>query len=481
MHIAIVNSAGHNCFVFTRDGFRQDYSKKGNVDIFLNNQTATSQTFNISKPQFITFFYLKDSVKNDYLIYRFFLTPGDNISFAADFSKKGGAIVVTGKGSNNNQPLLGNFNDIDLEKLYGDTIPYRIIDSINLHQKKDRNAITRYIKKYNPSASFVKSINYDFEYKAVTTYYRFKESTRFVVRDAYFRNYEKWQSVSDSLFKQVQLNNSDALSAKSYTDLLNEFLLREKERLWYEANSNPTAFYKEWYNTDITNGQKLFYADQQNLLQEKIINKYFSGDVAEYLYGALLDGALNESEHNNIVDIFNRFKKRFPESKYVTWFAPFIDAIDKRQHLPLSADMLFVTDNGTKLNTFDEVLALNKGKTILLDMWGTWCAPCREEINKNSAAIKEHFKDKGLTYVYVANFDEIHEKEWKSLIAYFDLKGTHILANGSLSRDIMTKVGGHGYPTYVVIKRDGTYQLSKAGYPMDRNILIKQLEDALAL
>jgi protein-disulfide isomerase-like protein with CxxC motif len=60
------------------------------------------------------------------------------------------------------------------------------------------------------------------------------------------------------------------------------------------------------------------------------------------------------------------------------------------------------------------------------------------------------------------------------------MEGFHILANLKLTKDIMQKVKGNGFPTYVIIKKDGTYELSKAGYPMNREILIKQLEEALA-
>ncbi|HEX4372477.1 MAG TPA: hypothetical protein VHZ50_04135 [Puia sp.] len=110
---------------------------------------------------------------------------------------------------------------------------------------------------------------------------------------------------------------------------------------------------------------------------------------------------------------------------------------------------------------------------------GTWCGPCRESLLENSDSIKTHFQNKGLDYLYVANHDESNPAKWKKLIPYYNLSGTNILASKTLTEDIMQKVKGEGYPTYLIIKRDGSFELSKAGAPMNRNVLYKQLEDAL--
>lgn len=480
LHITLLNSTNPDCSLSTSDAFDFDYLKKGDIDIHLGKGYKSLYTFNLTQPRVVSFFCSRDSTRSNSLSYVFFLSPGDDLFFKADFSKNNDGIVVTGKGANNNQPLIGSFDNIDLMKFYGDTIPNRVIDVINHQQSIYKSNAESYIKQFKPTAAFIKNINYNVEYNAANTYYNFKENNKFQVRDAYTRNFDKWQHVNDSLFAIIKLNNNDALISNSYTGLIRSFLMREKERLWGESFKNPAAFFKEWYNTDATAGSKLFNDDQQNLLKEKIINKYFTGKSAEYLYAVLLDNATAERNPKNIVQIFERFMQRYPHSKYVEWFSPSIDTVKRRQQQRLTADMVFVTDNGIKLNNFDEVLALTKGKTILLDMWGTWCGPCRSEIEKNGAAIKAHFKDKGVSYLYVANFDLQNEKEWKSLIAYFDLKGTHILANKNLSQDIMAKVKGNGYPTYVVIKKDGSYEQSKAGYPMNRDLLIKQLEEALA-
>ena len=112
-------------------------------------------------------------------------------------------------------------------------------------------------------------------------------------------------------------------------------------------------------------------------------------------------------------------------------------------------------------------------------MWGTWCGPCRSELLQNSDSIKHYFNNKGLDYLYIANHDIGKDDKWKELISYYNLTGTHILASANLTKDIMTKVKGTGFPTYVIIKKDGTFELSEAGYPMKREVLVKQLEKVL--
>ncbi|RYY06937.1 MAG: TlpA family protein disulfide reductase, partial [Sphingobacteriaceae bacterium] len=330
-----------------------------------------------------------------------------------------------------------------------------------------------------PDSVFLKDWRENQKYYVAEKYYSFKEDNKFYVSKSYKSNYIKWQQVQDSLFTIKNLNNDNALNAYNYCLLLRDFLLREKEALWHLKEADPEKFYIEWYNS-ISEGELSFKNDRKNLLKEKIINKYFSGKSAEYLYAVLFNEAINNANHENLESIFVRFKNQYPASKYIAWFEPTIKSLVEKQKIKLNDKMIFADNNGLNITKFEEVLKLMKGKTVLLDMWGTWCSPCLQEIEKNSQFIKDRFQGKGLDYLYVANFDLKNEKKWKELIAYYHLEGNHVLANISLNKDIMAKVKGTGYPTYVIIKKDGSYELSKAGYPMNREILIKQLEEAIA-
>lgn len=97
----------------------------------------------------------------------------------------------------------------------------------------------------------------------------------------------------------------------------------------------------------------------------------------------------------------------------------------------------------------------------------------------NASSIRAYFKDKPVDFLYIANYDLTQEDAWKKLIAFYDMEGQHILASQELTSDIMDAIKGKGFPTYLIIKKNGSYEVSKAGYPMDRKVLIKQIEECL--
>jgi thiol-disulfide isomerase/thioredoxin len=476
LHISISNSKGAICYLYIPGQWNHSL-----VDMILNEGQA-GYILNLTKPQFaqLTCFDPADWA-HKHFSYLLLLSPGDRLGLKADLNKPGFDLKVSGKGSNNNQPLMSAMESIDVSGFYRDTLPYRAINAINAAQKARQSNLNKYIRLYNPSPLYINYWKVSLRYYASDLYNNFKGTNKNYVWEAYYRNYAQWQKITDSLFSVVKLNNDAALAAFHYSELVCSFLLGERGHLSDEEYLHPEAFYREWYGTDTVEGKKQFSADRKNIPKEKIINRYFTGKTAECLYAVLLAGAADDRNPTNIPGIFGRFKEKYPNSKYIGIFKKSVDTIIAKQKHTLNGSMVFMAGNGTKFNTLDEVLAAMKGKTVLVDMWGTWCGPCREEIEKNSAAIRAHFKDKGLTYLYIANNDLDNREQWKKLIAYFDIEGMHLLANKSLTDDIMAKVKSNSYPTMFIIKKDGTFELSKTAYPIERDVLIKQLEDDLAL
>lgn len=486
-------------------------AKKGGTSIPLNNSLAGSGTIDIKQPGPVNLdviYSIEGKAAEDNISYTLFLTPGDDLALKIDPGKKTNNVTVTGKGSNNNQPEIFALTDIFSDNEYvGDKTPYRALPGIIKQQKLNKALLNNYIAKYKPSDAFIQFSQMNVIYYAAAKYFFMKTKNLDQTR-----NYGPWQKAQDSLFTNIKnnaegltpkfkdevvtailtnntpqarlrgaanLNNDAALAGYNYTYLVSFFAERDYERLMMKQGDNPTAFYKEMYHTSVANGKKLFTDEEKSLLQEKSINKYFTGKTAEYLYVGWIKRNLAWSNYRNITLIFDHFKRKYPTSKYIAELSGPINAIiAKQQNQKLNNKMVFVADNGTKLNTLKDVLAITKGKTVFVDMWGTWCSPCREEIEKDSGPLRAYFKGKGVDFLYIANHDVAHEKEWKKLIAYYHMEGMHILANDKLDRDIMARLKSSGYPTYFIIKKDGTFQKSKAQYPIDLPALTKELETA---
>ena len=126
--------------------------------------------------------------------------------------------------------------------------------------------------------------------------------------------------------------------------------------------------------------------------------------------------------------------------------------IPKPPSLKSAEDVANMSDGEQLLRKLIETY---KGKIILLDIWGTWCAPCKAAL-KHSQEEYERLKDYDLVYLYLAN--DSPEETWQSIIEEYNVLGDNVV-HYNLPKDqqqaIERFVKIKGYPTYKLIDRDG--------------------------
>jgi thiol-disulfide isomerase/thioredoxin len=139
-----------------------------------------------------------------------------------------------------------------------------------------------------------------------------------------------------------------------------------------------------------------------------------------------------------------------------------------------------------KLNTGDDVAGMSdgekmlrkicepyKGKIILLDVWGTWCGPCKELLS-HSQQEYERLKDYDLVYLYLANRSS--NESWKSVIKEYNIVGDNVV-HYNLPEDQQTAIehylSVHAFPTYKLIDRNGNV--------LDIDVNVRDLESLARL
>ena len=128
---------------------------------------------------------------------------------------------------------------------------------------------------------------------------------------------------------------------------------------------------------------------------------------------------------------------------------------------------------------FREILKPCEGKVVYLDVWGTWCGPCKKEMEYVSA-IKQAMKDKEVVFLYLANGSP--EVSWKNIIKEYSLTGeqvVHYNLPNKLQNILEKYLQIKHYPTYLLIDRNGEIVDREPPRPSSENQLVDYLNKCL--
>ena len=101
------------------------------------------------------------------------------------------------------------------------------------------------------------------------------------------------------------------------------------------------------------------------------------------------------------------------------------------------------------------ILEPYKGKLVLLDVWGTWCSPCKKAL----AHSKEEFERLApydVVYLYMANSSP--EESWKNIIKLYDLVGdniAHYRLPAAQQSAIENYLNIRSFPSYRLFDKEG--------------------------
>jgi thiol-disulfide isomerase/thioredoxin len=110
-----------------------------------------------------------------------------------------------------------------------------------------------------------------------------------------------------------------------------------------------------------------------------------------------------------------------------------------------------------------------QGKVLIVDIWGTWCPPCREEI-PHFIALHHHYRDAGLEIVGLNKENGSPEAQAQKVREFRDKFGIPYRCAIITERVISQIPDFDGFPTTLFFDKQGKLRLMYVGYHEAREL-----------
>jgi thiol-disulfide isomerase/thioredoxin len=117
-----------------------------------------------------------------------------------------------------------------------------------------------------------------------------------------------------------------------------------------------------------------------------------------------------------------------------------------------------------------------KGKVVLVDVWATWCGPCKQQI-PHAKKLEEELHGMDVVFLNVSVDEEKDKEKWKQMVIDEKLGGVHIFAGGwsKITKDYKIT----GIPRFMLFDKNGNVISTEAPRPSDpalKTLIMKYLK-----
>lgn len=208
-------------------------------------------------------------------------------------------------------------------------------------------------------------------------------------------------------------------------------------------------------------------------------NHRLTGKAQEAALAQLFLNDENEERYDlKLVQLSDKFRKLYPKSLWLPWVNRAVDKNCSFNRTEITADFNF--PDVSSAETIKDLTNLYKGKVIYMDIWATWCGPCRASF-AHIGALQKYADANDIVLLYLSIDSPSDDLKWRKMVTQYNLKGEHVRLQETFHQEVYDTFGNHGtltIPRYVIFDKQGKIRYITAASPEQMDKLQEQLLEA---
>ena len=250
-----------------------------------------------------------------------------------------------------------------------------------------------------------------------------------------------------------------------------------------EPYQNFLFFYVTYFNSKARNFAKYTPTDIQMAMADKatFARQHLTGKPYQYALARVLVENCERATPSSVRDVFSILSSTPDAAGYVAVVKarcgevmakkdePIVAASEKKKAVDPKA-FSFINLNGEPV-----VLDEFKGKVVYLDVWASWCGPCRAEF-PFSKQLQERLTKKQkeqVVFLYLSIDDT--EEIWKKALNALQLQGEQGLSKGGWKSKTVQYFGIQSIPRYILINKNGQVADADAKRPSMTDAILQDI------
>ncbi len=185
-------------------------------------------------------------------------------------------------------------------------------------------------------------------------------------------------------------------------------------------------------------------------------------------YNDLLQDSILKKEKQKITDFFSN-------EKYVQLYVKQLKTIKAKKKMmgTHALNFSFEDRQGSIVSLSDF-----KGKYVFLDIWATWCGPCKFQL-PFLEKIYQEFKEENIVFVGISIDSPQDKMKWLDILEIENHVGVQLFENQGGESNFISSLKINTIPRYLIIDPNGRIVDTDAPRPSSENELARALHDLL--